>query len=93
MIMKTEETNSVLVFGTSWCPGCHLAKAILEGANVDYEFVNIDAHAESAEKVMAMNGGKRLVPTIVIGEDIYSNPSYDELVAALNDHGLLKLAS
>jgi len=91
--MKTEETNSVLVFGTTWCPGCHLAKAILEGTNVDYEFVNIDAHAESARKVMEMNGGKRLVPTIVIGEDVYSNPSSGELMHALDNHGLLKVAS
>lgn len=85
--------NNVTVYGTNWCVGCRHVKAIMTGLNVKYDYVDIDTSQKGAEKVMKINGGKRLVPTIVIGDEVFSNPDMSTLGKALNRHDLIRRAS
>ncbi len=55
----------VTVYGTTWCPDCWRAKKVLEAQRVDYVWINIDEDAAAADRVKALNGGMRSVPTIV----------------------------
>lgn len=61
-----------------WRPGCGFC-AILErglsNAGVEFERRNIWEDSEAAEFVRAMNRGHETVPTVVIGTDVYSNPT------------------
>lgn len=47
----------------------------LSNAGVEFERRNIWEDAEAAEFVRAMNRGNETVPTVVIGTDVYSNPT------------------
>jgi mycoredoxin len=58
-------TASVTVFSTPWCGYCVRLKRQLDGLGVSYAEVDIDEDPESAELVMASNGGMRTVPTVL----------------------------
>jgi len=72
--------NTIIIYGTVWCADCITAKSILDTYGIAYEFVNIDGDEEAAEKVMNLNGGRRVVPTIFINEVAYTNPSQMKLI-------------
>jgi mycoredoxin len=69
-----------------WRPGCgfcvRLARA-LDAMDIDPELRNIWEEPDSAEFVGSVNRGNELVPTLVVGEAVLSNPSADEVRAAL----------
>jgi len=67
------------MYGTTWCGDCVRAKAVFDHYKIDYDFVNIEEDEMAAKKVMEINNGKRVVPTLIIGKVPYTNPSYSEL--------------
>ncbi len=67
------------MYGTTWCADCVRAKAVFENLQIDYDFVNIEEDEIAAQKVMEINNGKRIVPTLIIGDVPYTNPNYSEL--------------
>ncbi|MBL4577905.1 MAG: NrdH-redoxin [Flavobacteriales bacterium] len=72
--------KTIVIYGTTWCADCHTAKSILDSLNVEYDFINIDEDESAASRVMELNGGKRIVPTIFINGAVYTNPSQLELM-------------
>ena len=46
---------------TAWCGDCHALKRFLAQEGVGYEEIDIDAHPESAEELVAATG-KRGIP-------------------------------
>ena len=71
------------MYGTEWCPDCHRSQAIFKEYGVEYEFIDVDKDEEAAQKVMGINNGKRIVPTIIINGVPHTNPDYLELKALL----------
>ena len=69
----------IIMYGTTWCGDCVRAKAVFENFQIDYDFVNIEEDEMAAQKVMEINNGKKVVPTLIIGKVPYTNPSYSEL--------------
>src|SRR6266568_5377526 len=55
----------ILVYGTTWCGACRLAKRVLGEAGQDYEWIDIDEIPGAAALVVELNAGFRSVPTIV----------------------------
>ena len=72
--------ETIVIYGTPWCSDCVTAKNILDSYGVQYSFVNIDEDELAAEKVMELNGGRRVVPSIFINNAWYTNPSQTELI-------------
>ena len=72
--------KTIIIYGTVWCHDCITAKSILDTYGIAYDFVNIDEDDLAAEKVMKLNGGRRVVPTIFINNVSYTNPSQMELI-------------
>ncbi|GAB5551947.1 MAG: thioredoxin-disulfide reductase [Saprospiraceae bacterium] len=64
----------IQLFGADWCPDCHRAKAFLKENQVDFEFVDVDAKPEAAKLVEQINKGKRIIPTLLIDGEPYTNP-------------------
>lgn len=56
----------VIMYTTSWCPDCRVAKRYLDGRGVAYEEVNIEQTPGAAEQVERWSGGYRTVPTFDI---------------------------
>jgi mycoredoxin len=83
----TPSSMSVTMYSTTWCPDCHRAKLYLKQWGIPFSEVNIEQTPGAAEKVMAWANGKRVVPTILIGERVLVNPRMRELAEAVGAEG------
>ena len=82
MAADTNGERDVLVYMTAWCGDCRTTLRWLDEAGVAYRKVNIDRNAAAAQRVMALNEGRRSVPTIVVnGEHRLTEPSASDLAA------------
>lgn len=82
--------ESLIVYGTSWCPDCTAVKRALSAKGVAFTEVNIEEDEAAAEIVMKANGGRRSVPTLVHGELARSLSQFrpQKLDEFLSDAGL-----
>lgn len=55
----------LLVYSSSWCPDCLVAKRFLDKHKIVYTVVDIESTPGAAEEVIA-NTGKRAIPQFVI---------------------------
>lgn len=74
--------GKVLLYGADWCPDCRRAKRFLQDNEIHFVFIDVDQHPDAAEKVMQINNGKRVIPTILINEQPFTNPSNAVLMEA-----------
>lgn len=74
---------TITMYSTSWCPDCHRAKMYLSQWGVRFSEVNIEQTPGAAEKVMEWANGKRVVPTITVGDRVLVNPRMKELAEAI----------
>lgn len=81
---KTERPAEIRVYGTTWCPDCHLARRVLDGFDVQYDWIDITGDDEAIAFVTSVNHGHQSVPTIVMpdGKSL-TEPSGRALTAAL----------
>ena len=56
-----ENASENVLFVTSTCPNCHMAKALLEKSNVDFKTVNVETNPELIDKY-----GIECAPTLLI---------------------------
>ena len=78
------KNGQIIVYGTVWCPDCKRSKAFLGEQRVQYQWVDIEQDPEAAKYVEEVNGGKRVVPTIVCRDGtILTEPTNAELAARL----------
>jgi thioredoxin reductase (NADPH) len=76
--------EKIKMYGTQQCSDCNRAKQYLNAENIEYEFIDISKVEGAAQEVMAINGGKRVVPTFIINSKSYSNPNNIQLKEILN---------
>lgn len=80
-------TKPILIYGTTWCPDCRRAKQFFGEHRVQYTWVDIEQDDAAMAEVERINGGKRIVPTIICADgDVLVEPSNDELAARLGLH-------
>ena len=60
------------MYGTTWCGDCRRAKQFLRERGVSFAEVNIDEEPDAEDLVMSVNEGRRVVPTIKVGERFFS---------------------
>jgi len=74
-------------------PDCIRAKSFLKENDVDFEFIDVDIDKEATTLVETINKGKRIIPTIFIGEKPYTNPDNRTLsdVLGINEAGRVVL--
>ena len=84
------DERTLTVYTTGWCGDCTVTKMALEKLGVPYREVDIEHDAEAAAYVMAVNDGRRSVPTLTYGDDAtsLSNFSRARLDAFLEKHAL-----
>lgn len=70
----SEETTSaapsgdLTLYTTSWCPFCRRLTAQLDDRGIGYTEIDVDADAEAAAFVESVNGGDRVVPTVLYSD-------------------------
>ena len=60
----------ILMYGAAWCPDCLAAKAILDTAGVEYDYVDLgdeETAPAEAEKI----SGQKHIPVIVFPDGVY----------------------
>jgi mycoredoxin len=83
----TPPTDKPLLFTTSWCPYCARLKAGLDGRGVEYLELDVETDEQAdaaAEFVKSVNGGNRVVPTVLFPDGTTAtNPPAGDVVAHL----------
>jgi glutaredoxin len=62
--------SDVLIFTKPGCPHCAAAKDDLQRRGVHYVEYNAKDDPEALQRMMALNGGRRHVPTLVQGDQV-----------------------
>ena len=83
-VLGINEQGNVQLFGADWCPDCRRAKRFLRDNGVNFQFIDVDVHDWATQKVEDINKGKRIIPTILIDNQPYTNPDNVELTKLLS---------
>ena len=73
-VFGINDSRRVILMGADWCPDCRRAKSFLQDNDVKFQHVDIETHQWANEKIEELNNGKRVIPTIIINDDIHINP-------------------
>ena len=75
----------ITVYGADWCEDTNRTRRLLRRLAVPHSYLNIDEDLDALERALAMNGGKRLTPTIDLGlgGSPLVEPDNDTLTGAL----------
>lgn len=88
MTQNTGQANPstrITMFGAQWCGDCRRSKSVLEASGVDYDYVDLEAVAEAAERARAISG-RTSIPVIVFPDDTHLvEPSDADLRAKLGE--------
>ncbi len=74
--------NTIIMYGADWCKDCIQSKNILKEKNIEYRFLDItdpEKGSEYSKEVISINNGKRIIPTFIINDEVYTNPKPSEL--------------
>ena len=76
--------NHIKLIGADWCPDCRRSKTFLSQQRIPYEYVNMELFPEAQKQVEDLNGGKRIIPTILFPDGTFLvEPTNDELADKL----------
>ena len=83
------EKESIIIYGTTWCPDCKRSKQFLGDQRIHYRWVDIEHDSEAMAYVEEINNGMRVVPTIVFPDgDVLIEPSNANFLQLCRFHGL-----
>lgn len=73
----------ITMYGAEWCSDCRRAKTVLDASGVDYEYIDLEAVPEAAERALAISG-RTNIPVITFADGSHLvEPSNAELEAKL----------
>ena len=72
--------KTIQMYGADWCPDCQRAKAFLKENEILFTHIDVDKDPSATAIVEKINNGKRIIPTLIIDGQAYTNP----------DNGLLR---
>ena len=71
------------MFGANWCSDCRRSKKLLDGLGVDYDYVDVEAVVDGADRAKAISG-RTQIPVIVFPDGTHLvEPTDAELSAKL----------
>ena len=74
-VLGLNPQGQIDLYGADWCPDCRRAKAYLQNNGINYRHIEVDKYEWASEKVIQINKGKRIIPTILINDVPYTNPN------------------
>jgi len=82
--------SNVIMYGAEWCGDCRRSKKFLDGNNVAYTYIDVEADPEASDKVIAINGGMRSIPVIIFEDGSHlTEPSDNALQEKLQSLNIL----
>ena len=92
-VAAASDDQEIVVYGTGWCGDCHRSRRFLDQHQIHYRWVDVDREPGATELVVAINHGRRSVPTIVFPDgSTLTEPSNAELGRKLGitDNGRIR---
>ncbi|MEP3837766.1 MAG: FAD-dependent oxidoreductase [Algibacter sp.] len=83
-VLGVNTQGRVILFGADWCPDCQRAKGYLQDNHINFQYIEVDKFDWAAQKVEEINNGKRIIPTLFIGDKSYTNPDNSVLKEVLS---------
>lgn len=75
---------AITMYSASWCPDCRRAKRFLTQHGFAFVEIDIERDAAAARRVLEVNGGRRIIPTLVFEDgSILVEPSNAALARKL----------
>lgn len=85
LLAGDDPTRPIVLLTTDWCMDCHRVKFLLDEYGVAYEAHDVEQDAAALAIVMALNNGRRRVPTIIFADgDVMVEPSSAQLMKKLD---------
>ncbi len=82
--MSGQNADQIVMYGADWCPDCRRAKQFFGEHRIQYRYIDIDAVPEAVATVIALNKGKRIIPTILFPDGMMLvEPSNAELATQM----------
>jgi glutaredoxin len=76
--------DKITIYGAQWCEDTRRTRELLDELGVPYEYVDIDEVPEAEVWITRANHGKRVTPTVDLGDGrLLFEPSDAEMEAAL----------
>ena len=69
--------EEITMYSTNWCVDCRRAKKFLKDRGVNFVEVNIDEEPDAEVLVLEVNEGRRVVPTIKVGDRFFACSPFD----------------
>jgi mycoredoxin len=82
--------GGIVMYCTSWCPGCRRARAWFQARNLPFKEVDIDTNPAAVAQVKKWNNGNRTTPTFDIDGTILSVFNEQKMLEALQEKGLIR---
>ena len=80
--MQSTNEQKIVMYATSWCGDCRMAKRWFDQHGVAYDYIDIEQDDAATAYVKQVNGGRSSVPTIIFPDgSILVEPSARELAA------------
>jgi glutaredoxin len=70
--MRIGAMEDLTIYSTEWCPDCRRVKDFLKERGIAYREVNIEVDPDGEDLVIRVNGGRRTVPTLKVGERYFA---------------------
>ena len=71
------------MYGASWCGDCRRSKALLDRTGTEYDYVDVEASQEAADRAVAISG-RTNIPVVVLPDGSFLvEPSDAELASRL----------
>jgi thioredoxin reductase (NADPH) len=84
MSKQPESKDTIVMYGAPWCPDCRQSKQFLGDHRIQFDYINIDENPDASDKVIEINNGMRIIPTIVFPDgEVLTEPSNAELAEKL----------
>jgi len=78
---------SIVVYGAAWCGDTIRTRRFLNRHGVPYVVCDVDRDPAAADQVRRWNGGYLSTPTLLVGDQVVTEPSDEQLGAMLNIAG------
>jgi len=85
MTSAPESFDRVTMFGAEWCRDCRRSKALLEKLGVDYDYIDLEAIEDGADRAKAISG-RTNIPVVVFPDGTHQvEPTDADLQSKLEE--------
>ena len=76
---------NIKIYGADWCSDCINVKKFFDSKGIEYEYIIYTENEATIKFLEKINNGKRIIPTLNIDGEIYSNPGINILMKIIKE--------